>query len=231
MNNETATIFREQLSKMPSEVVDFISSTNWNEELDEIGALYNLSNEQLYSLKQEVALVLAGLIHPDEFIVALEQETGVKGSVLEAIVSSVEAKIFAPIRPALVGFLEKEEGVEETAEGKKEETAIPETPSPEETAVAETQTRELDIAPDNLPTVETESFLPKLMPKNIEPEPKVEAEKTHPFEEKMKEFFVEGQQPAQTNTIKVTTGETTPSEIKPETSRTYHTDPYREPIE
>lgn len=167
METETDKIFKKQLRILPEEVVDFISSTNWDEDLGEIGSLYNLSKEEVALLEREVTLVLMGLVHPDEFRDALEEEGVVTNrAVLEALVANVENKIFAPIRPALIEFLEKE---------------------------AEKNT--LAQAPDNLPTEETvESFLPKLTPKIIMPAP-VGQEAVHPFEEKMQDLFTAGQPP------------------------------------
>ena len=67
MDNETEKIFAEQLKKLPREVVTFISSTNWDSDANELGALYNLSQVELPSFKREIVLVLAGIIHPDDF--------------------------------------------------------------------------------------------------------------------------------------------------------------------
>src|SRR3972149_4972583 len=65
METETEQIFKEQLGKLPAEVVDFISSASWEENLDEIAALYNLPEKEQGDFKLEVTLVLAGLIPPD----------------------------------------------------------------------------------------------------------------------------------------------------------------------
>ncbi|MGB2580138.1 MAG: hypothetical protein WBC83_00390 [Minisyncoccia bacterium] len=235
MDNETTQIFREQLGKLPSTVVDFISSTNWDADLNEIGSMYNLHKEELGKFKQEATLVLAGLIHPDEFRSALEQETDIQGAVLDAIVNATEEKIFAPVRQALVVFFEQE-SAENVADIPEQEGIIETIPPPATVpALTPMPTRvwekEPDIAPDNLPTSEEpESFLPPIPPKN----PRVETEvpswditPTHPFEEKMKKVFTAGQQSMGDLTIEPAT----PQVAQPDTSRTYHADPYREPIE
>ncbi len=109
MEEETDKIFKDQLRKLPKEILNFILSASWDTDADEIGALYNLSEEELGTFKQEITLVLAGLVHPDEFGETLKEEVGITNrAILDAIVKSVEEKIFAPIRPALISFFESE---------------------------------------------------------------------------------------------------------------------------
>jgi len=200
MDNEADQIFIEQLEKLPSTVVDFISSTDWDSYVDEIGSLYNLSEVDLSDFKQEVTLVLAGLVHPDEFKETLEKEAGIEGPVLEALVANVENKIFAPIRPALVEFFEKEARNDaEQTQSNMEETPMAPVSSSVVSGQMSNVPRMPDVAPDNLPTnEESESFLPPLLPKNPNLETQRPSEEvvlpTHPFEEKMKKVFTAGQQ-------------------------------------
>lgn len=229
MENETEQIFKEQLGKLPSTVVDFVSSTNWDADLDEVGSLYNFSEEKLTYFKREATLVVIGLVHPDAFGDMLKQEVGIKDTaVLEGLVANVEKKIFAPIRPALIEFFEKEASESEGRKSKVESDA--QTP---------------DLAPDNLPTEETaESFLPKLTPKIIMPSlANQEQEAVHPFEEKMKEFFTAGQKPVSNATVESARqnfpqenlgGQAIPQTFTPQAPKTpppYGADPYREAIE
>ncbi|MEK7569081.1 MAG: hypothetical protein AAB497_03130 [Patescibacteria group bacterium] len=244
MDDETQQIFKEQFGKLPAEVVGFISSANWDENLDEIGSLYNLSEDEAYNFKQEATLVLAGLVHPDEFGDNLEQEAGIHGAVRDAIVTAVEQKIFAPVRSALVEFLSQEgggEGVEseklKVESGEKEAT-------PEEVTLAETpEVKEIKStawksgsAPDNLPVAEIPEYLvPPIPPKTADPEallevrllevrPPNEEAPAHPFEEKMKRIFTAGRQ---------SMGDLTLAPVAPQAPSTAHTpyDPYREAIE
>lgn len=216
MNEEIQQIFERQLQVLPSEVVVFLSSAEWIHAVNEIGSLYNLSSDQLYTLRQEVSLVLAGLTHPDEFSSEIEQEAGIHGAVLDALVRSIEQKIFTQVRPALVKFFEKESAEE-----------VPPVPTaPIVPNVPPVPPVSLDVAPDNLPTGETESFLPNLAPKTV-----AETEEpTHPFEEKMKRVFTAGQQSMGDLTIEPAPQATVAQAPKtPPVSRT--ADPYREPIE
>lgn len=201
MENEKPSIFEEQLKKLPSSVVNFVSSANWNEDLESIGSMYNLTEEQLDSLRQETTLVLAGLVHPDEFSVTLGEETQLPASVLEAVVAGVEQKIFASVRGDLVGFFESEEEKEN-----EQPQAAPIEKAPSQPS----------IAPENLPFApEPEHLIPPIPPKPApsqpaEPAPVAFVPKMpevimpqisttvpvvaeHPFEAKMQQVFTAGQ--------------------------------------
>lgn len=212
-DNEIEKILREQIKKLPKEVVTFISSTDWGSEANEIGSLYNLSNEELFTFKQEITFVLAGLIHPDEFKEVLEQEAGIEGTVLEELVTNVEKKIFSPIRPALVEFFEKE------ALKSAEDDVV---------TTEKTRTQMPDVAPDNLPTEEGgEPLIPPIPSKFGRGEAEIPS---HPFEEKMKKVFTAGQQSMGELTLEAP-AQKTPSPQAPKTPPIYQADPYREAIE
>lgn len=176
MENETQKIFEEQVLKLPNAVVSFLASSTWNEELEGIGSMYNLAPEQLSSYKQEVALVLAGLVHPNEFSKTLAGEVGLQGSVLEAIVSATEQKVFATVRHALVDFFEHEEEL------------------PQETAPVAAVAPQQNTAPANLPTApEPEHLIPPIPAKVVPLAPAPEPMPVHPFEEKMKRVLTAGE--------------------------------------
>lgn len=238
MDSETQKIFEGQLLKLPQAVIAFLSSANWNDDLDAISSLYNLNEEQTSSFKREVALVLAGLVHPDAFSSNLEQEAGLNSAVLEAIVAAVEQKVFAPVRTALVDFVEKEE------------TAIDATPAAPEPTAAPTEAA-TNIAPkpagvpENLPIApESEHLIPPIPPKMeavFAPVPPRAEEMGHPFEEKMKQVFTSGQ-PSADNLVLKSVAPTamadtfvpplTPApRVPPKTAPSRLADPYREPIE
>lgn len=216
METETEKIFAEQLAKLPRVVVDFISSTNWDTDAEEIGSLYNLSGKALSDFTREVTFVLMGIIHPDEFSEVLEQELEIKGAILEALVANVEKKIFAPIRPALIEFFEKE--AKENAEE-----------APVEATTAEKPRMQMpDVAPDNLPTAEgDESLLPPI-PLKFGSE--VAGSPAHPFEEKMKKVFTAGQQSLGDLAIEPPSQASSPTQAS-KAPPIFHADPYREPIE
>lgn len=237
MNDETQQIFKEQIGKLPSEVVNFISSANWDEDLDEIGSLYNLSPEELSGLHREATLVLAGLVHPDEFGDNLEQEAGIHGAVRDAIVTAVEQRIFAPVRSALVEFLEQEEAeVESPSKVANEEKGTPIAPTETlETKEIKSTAWKSGTAPDNLPIAEAPEYLVPPIPsktsilesrlKGASPREEESEEEVHPFEEKMKRVFTAGQQAMGDLTLTPTAPQV------PTATQPSHSDPYREPIE
>lgn len=247
MESETANIFKEQLLKLPPEVVAFLSSVDWNDKLDEIGSLYNLNEDQLFDLKQETALVLAGLMHPDDFFETLKDELDLRESIIEAVSDAVEEKIFASVRAALVDFVEKEE-----AEINATQTdTTPSTTASTEPTSTQTTTQKQIVVPENLPTGPIpEHLIPPIPPKMeavIAPvPPKVEQDELpgHPFEEKMKLVFTAGESTADNlvltpvaPTAMADTFVPPPPPASPQQQTpsvpppARHADPYREPIE
>lgn len=214
--DSTEQIFQEQLQKLPPLVVDFVADSSWNESLEEIGSMYNLDPEQLPLYKREVALVLAGLVHPDEFGAVLSEEAGLQGGVLEAVVVATEQKVFAPVRAALVDFFENEVATDNgTAPAATESKANPE---PEAPIIAKIPPQpSVAPAPANVPFApEPDHLMPPIpskesqvmpsfvlpnqplaaavaqfvKPESLQPkEPAVVPQEIHPFEEKMKQVF------------------------------------------
>lgn len=243
MQTETEKIFAEQLEKLPPEVIDFLSSADWGNDLKEIGTLYNLSAEEIATFKMEVSFVLSGLVHPDDFKETLGKEIGMGGEFLDILVSATEQKIFASIRPALLAFFEKED-----AEDSQENQNLPTQTEQKETASdfidnlgvqlpskAMVWNKTPDTAPDNLPTGEEGLFLPNLTPKSSNlgvelPSDAGSIESVQPFEEKMRRVFTVGQQSI--DDLSLITPErqaVSPQNTNP--SRIYHADPYREDVE
>lgn len=204
MENDIETIFSRQAEVLPTEVRRFVASGEWERDLGDVAARFGLSEDNTDSLRIEIALVFAGLVHPDEFRSALASELeGLDSATLDALASEVEANIFAPVRPMLERFFAEQEETGSTAVQQEEmqpptiqqEVASPPIPPP----VAE---RMRDVAPDNLPTGEIQSqgleetpLMPTIKPKT-RPSDDVseasEAEPAHPFEEKMKNVFTGG---------------------------------------
>ena len=238
MNNETENILKEQLTKLPPEVIAFLSSVDWNSKLDEISSLYNLDVDQSFDLKQETALVLAGLVHPDDFLQTLKGEVDLRESILEAVVDAVEQKVFAPVRAVLVDFVENEEAAIDTTSVAPEPAVAP---TEATTAVAPKPTG----APENLPVApEPEHLIPPIPPKMeavFAPVPPQAEQMGHPFEEKMKQVFTSGQPSADNLVLKSVTPTAmadtfvpppTPApQEPPKTAPSRLADPYREPIE
>lgn len=176
MSDETLSIFREQISKLPKSVVVFLQSSGWEIRLQELLRSNSLTPDQVDDVNTEVALVLTGIAHPDAFGSALIEHANLPEPLAESLVQGFEQRILAPIRPALLEFFEKERAAAEAHGGLPEEEGVvsAEEPAPK------------SVAPVNLPTEAAESFLPPLTPKVIAPKT-IEPETIlmHPFEEKL----------------------------------------------
>ncbi len=162
MDNETQKIFEEQLLKLPSEVVTFLDTSNWNQDLEDIGSLYNLNSEQIIDYKREVTLVLAGLEHPDDFTSHIQEELLLEGTLLEAIVTATEEKVFSSVRPALLAFFESEVAENSTGNAEPLSAEIPAHPEVAQipSVIAPQGT------PENLPFApEPEHLIPPIPPK------------------------------------------------------------------
>ena len=182
MDNETLTILQEQLLKLPKSVVAFLATPNWNEDLDAIASMYNLDEDQVSNFKREVALALAGLIPVDEFGSALQEELGLKGAVLEAVINATEQKIFSSIRADLVSFFESEVNSSDEQSAPTPET--PEKNVPIEPGVPATFKNV--VAPENLPVApEVEPLIPPVVEKVgnrvYTPEPQQPKVEPYPF--------------------------------------------------
>lgn len=234
MENETEQIFEEQLKKLPKQVVDFLTSAEWSIDAEKIASNHNLSREESAAFEGEITLVLLGLTHPDEFTGILKKHLGLESSVAETLAKEVDEKIFATIRPALVEFfgeLEEVPAEEPVATEEVATVALPVAPK----APQRTWEKELDIAPDNLPTnEEPESFLPPIPPKNTtrteNETPNWDITPAHPFEEKMKKVFTAGQQSMGELSLGPITPQA-PASQNDKPAAPLHTDLYREPIE
>lgn len=184
MDNQTEKIFSEQLTKLPKDVVDYIATSNWETSIEEIGSMYNLEPEQLEKLVQEVTFVITGLAAPDEFSSTLEEETGIHGAVLDAVITAVDRKIFAPVQSSLETFFANEEVLASSAAPQPVQDQslgeAPVVPPPFQASVI----------PPNLPTApEPEHLIPPIAPKVFDTVVMPQQMVPHPFEEKMKRVF------------------------------------------
>ncbi|MEK7148487.1 MAG: hypothetical protein AAB770_01075 [Patescibacteria group bacterium] len=243
MDNETEKIIKEQARKLPAEVIAFLLSSNWSESLDEISSIYNFSDEERFVFKHEVVLVLTGLTYPDELLEMLVERVPTKrNTVLESVVADVEKKIFAPIRPALVDFFDREAEAYEK-ETRSEAPVATEAPIEKLAPTAHMWEKISGAVPENLPILESmKPLMPPIPPKtpNSEARPMAVGEvPAHPFEEKMKKVFTAGQQSTGDLVIKSEPASAPLSVVPPVpivqnvpiAPSTYRADPYREAIE
>lgn len=225
MDNDIENIFSRQAEVLPDEVRRFVASGLWEGPLDDIIAHYNLSEDDIDSLRTEISLVLAGLVHPNEFRAAIGGEMpGADSATLDALAGETEANVFAPIRPMLERFFSEQEGAER--EEVRPLTSRSEVAPPPATPLA----RMRDVAPDNLPTgeiqgkdLESDALKPGLGSKMrpADDAEAVESGEAHPFEVKMKKVFTGGT--ADMGELAIETPASPAGRVT--------NDPYREPIE
>lgn len=244
MDTDIENILRRQAQVLPDEVREYVARANWGQAVDAVSERFQLSPENASTLQTETVLVLAGLVHLDEFKEAIKGELiGVDPVVIDTIAAEIGVAVFAPVRAALEEFfIEQEEVENEVQSGKSKVESEGESDVFMEVTPPVAPSRPLermsDIAPDNLPTgeevesgkskVENEEdapLMPKLTPK-MRPSDDVEAAEsdgTHPFEEKMKKVFTSGG-------ADISNLELPPIGGVPVTPRSSIPDPYREPI-
>lgn len=94
-------IIKTQFNKLPKEIQDAILSANWSDVLRVIAKKYQLHIDQTGLLQTETAMVLLGLIHPDDFQNNLIQELKISSLVAKEIVKDINDEIFFKIRSSL----------------------------------------------------------------------------------------------------------------------------------
>lgn len=224
MNEELLQIMRERLPRIPGTIKSILVSSGWVSLSEQLANEIALTKEQSVDLQLEIAFVLLGLVHPDDFRNKIEDVLRLSKEEVDLIVTKVGSKVFAPIQHTLVEFFEKE------ASENPDDIIIPE----------KTPMQMPDIAPENLPTDEEgESLLTSFTPSS-------EGEETmeplaHPFEEKMRKVFTAGQQSLGDLAIEPRLpGAPAPTSVVPlvphvpnvpPTPPIYQADPYREAIE
>jgi len=86
-----------QLKKLPKNMQEAISATDWLAALSDIGNRYNLSDEEVFDFQMITLLALMGLIEPDLYALTLEDEIGLGKKEAEKMADEAADKVFAPI--------------------------------------------------------------------------------------------------------------------------------------
>ncbi len=194
MDKKTEQIIAEQILRLPQELNIFATSPDWQRVIDEISVMYALTKEEASSIKFEVLLTLIGVADPDTFLEELTKILPTQTEAVDIIVAEVEEKIFAQVRPALLGFFESEQAMaaEAAPRGDYSSEAPIDVQIPKQSILPE---KTSNPAPET-PFIEKdlEYSFPKLIPKVPQPtiQPKTNSPQPslmHPFEEKMKRAF------------------------------------------
>lgn len=161
METKSETTFDEQIARLPKEIIDFLASSSWKEQLDEIKMTHQLSEKESALVTQEVLLVLTGIVHVDAFRSMLAEQFERYDDALDAMAFEIDDKVFAPIRPALVEFFEKEQASHKEAEATTPEQSQQETEIPINTTVESINEPEKvpkTVTPTEKPRVPAEFF-------------------------------------------------------------------------
>lgn len=93
MDQETQVLVNKQLSKLPQELQKAISSTYWENSLDQILSPLNISQEKRDAVKKETLLIIYGFDNPLNYIDNLVREVKVDLDTAETIAEEVNLKI------------------------------------------------------------------------------------------------------------------------------------------
>jgi hypothetical protein len=92
----------ERFSKLPKEIQDAISDSDYQPKLYAISEKYKLSIEQMGSLEEITTKVMLGIIHPDAYENELQSKINMSKDVIAGIVQEVNEKILKNIRALLM---------------------------------------------------------------------------------------------------------------------------------
>ncbi len=107
---------QKKYESLPDDVRKAIDSTELPLKLQKISSDQGLHVDQAGILEEEVASVMLGIIHPDEFVDAIEERLGISTEKAIDITTSVNMEIIIPIRESLMTLHEKESSIETRAE-------------------------------------------------------------------------------------------------------------------
>ncbi len=94
---------------LPSELRDALFSSETDSALGKISQKYSLEKQQISVLSLAIGYVLMGLLKPDEFISALEENLKTERSLATDIARDVTREIFFPVRDSLIKLYGLEE--------------------------------------------------------------------------------------------------------------------------
>jgi hypothetical protein len=107
-------ILKEKFQSLPGDLQQAISSIEVAAKVDAIAKKYKLLIDKEGELSDEVAYVMLGIHHPNDFVKNLAERLGVKKETAEQIAADVNNEIFLNVRESLKKIHEqKEDAVEE----------------------------------------------------------------------------------------------------------------------
>jgi len=118
------TTLEEKFKTLPPDVQQAITSVDIAEQLTDIVKKYRLHVDQLDELFDEAGLVMLGLTKPRNFVANLRKRVEIPEEDARAIVKSVDAGIFSPIRESLKKIHGADEATVDDEELSDEEKAL-----------------------------------------------------------------------------------------------------------
>lgn len=118
------TTLEEKFKTLPPDVQQAITSIDIAQQLTDIGKAHHLHIDQLDELFDEAGLVMLGLTKPRNFVANLRKRVEISEEDARAIVKSVDAGIFSPIRESLKKIHGADEAATEDEELSDEERAL-----------------------------------------------------------------------------------------------------------
>ncbi|MCX6703351.1 MAG: hypothetical protein NTV02_01510 [Candidatus Zambryskibacteria bacterium] len=235
--NEVIQEIASYLDKLPPRVREIISRASWESKVGDIGKKYSLSEDQVKDIGFEVLFVLVGMEPQEDLSINIETELGVSKILSDQIAEEIENRIIAPI-------------TKQIEQSKNNVSISASTKNTSEFFKLETENT-LDIPPPNLPGEEIESF------SNTQSPQEMERAQTHWLledqvtESKPAEPIEKPVQSTEQYSFKTPAAPSIPIPTKPTSfiqnklteptkpsfstdappTRTYSTDPYREPID
>ncbi len=116
----TQKIIEEKIAQLPEYIRTALAQMNWSSEILSIGKKHGLHVDQMGALQTETAMVLVGLVHPDEYSKNLHQELSLPQDKINAIVADVNEKIFKNIRQALIDFITTQDSTADVGQTEEE---------------------------------------------------------------------------------------------------------------
>ena len=98
MPKYTQPQIEERYEKLPEVLKDAMFSVEIADKIFETGKKFGLIFEKIGNLAEETGYVTLGLLHPQDFVRALEEHLGIKADQASEIAKEINHQIFFPLR-------------------------------------------------------------------------------------------------------------------------------------
>ena len=153
--NEVRKEMKERFELLPDDIKVFMTGEAYQRGLFDIAKAQKLTYEELGTLETDTSLVLLGMTPPMEYREDLERDLMRKGAELDALVQTVNEKIFAPIKASLERIYAAKRDPSDFLEEPKETAPI----APVSTPMASTPTANIAGVPAT-PAAAAPTFAP-----------------------------------------------------------------------